>query len=48
MPEDLPLKVSEPREITNCYAEVEARGGALRYTGGPHLSYVFRGRRGLF
>ena len=23
-------------------------GGALRYTGGPHLSYVFRGRRGLF
>ena len=23
-------------------------GGALRYRGGPHLSYVFRGRRGLF
>ena len=22
--------------------------GALRYRGGPHLSYVFRGRRGLF
>ena len=25
-----------------------SRGGALRYRGGPHLSYVFRGRRGLF
>ena len=23
-------------------------GGALRYRGGPHLSYVFRGGRGLF
>ena len=23
-------------------------GGALRYRGGPHLRYVFRGRRGLF
>ena len=23
-------------------------GGALRYRGGPHLSYVFRGRTGLF
>ena len=23
-------------------------GGALRYRGGPHLSYVFRRRRGLF
>ena len=23
-------------------------GGALRYTGGPHPRYVFRGRRGLF
>ena len=23
-------------------------GGALRYREGPHLSYVFRGRRGLF
>ena len=23
-------------------------GGVLRYKGGPHLSYVFRGRRGLF
>ena len=23
-------------------------GGALGYTGGPHLSYVFRRRRGLF
>ena len=23
-------------------------GGALRYRGGPHLCYVFRGRRGLF
>ena len=23
-------------------------GGALRHRGGPHLSYVFRGRRGLF
>ena len=23
-------------------------GGALRYTGGPHLGYVLRGRRGLF
>ena len=22
--------------------------GALRYRGGPHLRYVFRGRRGLF
>ena len=22
--------------------------GALRYRGGPHLSYVFHGRRGLF
>ena len=24
------------------------RGGALRYRGGPHLRYVFRGRRGIF
>ena len=31
--------------IKNC---THAPGGALRYTGGPHLSYVFRGRRGLF
>ena len=23
-------------------------GGGLRYRGGPHLSYVFHGRRGLF
>ena len=23
-------------------------GGALRYRRGPHLRYVFRGRRGLF
>ena len=23
-------------------------GGSLRYRGGPHLRYVFRGRRGLF
>ena len=23
-------------------------GGALRYRGGPHLSYVFSGRRGIF
>ena len=23
-------------------------GGALGYRGGPHLRYVFRGRRGLF
>ena len=23
-------------------------GGALRYRGGAHLRYVFRGRRGLF
>ena len=23
-------------------------GGALRYRGGPHPRYVFRGRRGLF
>ena len=23
-------------------------GGALRYAGGPHLRYVFRGRKGLF
>ena len=23
-------------------------GGALRLRGGPHLRYVFRGRRGLF
>ena len=23
-------------------------GGALRYRGGPHLRYIFRGRRGLF
>ena len=23
-------------------------GGALRYRGGPHLRYVFRGRRSLF
>ena len=23
-------------------------GGALRYRGGPHPHYVFRGRRGLF
>ena len=23
-------------------------GGALRYRGGPHLSYVFRGGRGIF
>ena len=22
--------------------------GALRYRGGPHLRYVFRGRRGIF
>ena len=29
-------------------SSVSTPGGALRYTGGPHLSYVFRGRRGLF
>ena len=23
-------------------------GGALKYRGGPHLRYVFRGRRGIF
>ena len=23
-------------------------GGALRYRGGPHPRYIFRGRRGLF
>ena len=27
---------------------LSAREGALRYRGGPHLRYVFRGRRGLF
>ena len=26
----------------------EGPGGALRYRRGPHLRYVFRGRRGLF
>ena len=33
-------------------AKYDARGwgggGALRYRGGPHPRYVFRGRRGLF
>ena len=27
---------------------VPVPGGALRYRRGPHLRYVFRGRRGLF
>ena len=28
--------------------ELPGGGGALRYRGGPHHSYVFRGRRGIF
>ena len=28
--------------------ELQDPAGALRYRGGPHLRYVFRGRRGLF
>ena len=32
-----------------CYQMVfPVRGAALRYRVGPHLRYVFRGRRGLF
>ena len=30
------------------YSNIGPGGGALRYRGGPHLSYVFRGRRGVF
>ena len=31
-----------------CNVSPREGGGALRYRGGPHLRYVFRGRRGLF
>ena len=30
------------------YFDGHSPGRALRYRGGPHLRYVFRGRRGLF
>ena len=30
------------------HEELRLPVGALRYRGGPHLSYVFHGRRGLF
>ena len=35
-------------QIACIYAPGGGGGGALRYRGGPHLRYVFRGRRGLF
>ena len=39
------LQGDDSRNIWVCFATPV---GALRYRGGPHLSYVFRGRRGLF
>ena len=46
---EIQLKVADLK-CTNYFSQnFNARGGgALRYRGGPHLSYVFRGRRGLF
>ena len=39
-------------KVTDCLDRWEnggrRGGGALRYLGGPHLRYVFSGRRGLF
>ena len=35
-------------ELEICTSTRYPGGGALGYRGGPHLSYVFRGRRGLF
>ena len=38
-------RMSNLHGFLDCYLP---GGGALRYRGGPHLRYVFRGRRGLF
>ena len=43
------VNVISTYKISSCYAPLPGGGGALRYRGGgPHLRYVFRGRRGLF
>ena len=42
------LNLNEKKLCPNFYTRPPRGGGALRYRGGPHLSYVFRGRRGLF
>ena len=36
------------RYTTSLPKVMEPPAGALRYRGGAHLRYVFRGRRGLF
>ena len=40
----LPIWASQAITIDSVYVPV----GALRYRGGSHLRYIFRGRRGLF
>ena len=47
------LRYAWARACEEVASDLELGGGfrpgrALRYRGGPHLSYVFRGRRGLF
>ena len=39
---------SRCRQHMHMLPEGVGGGGALRYRGGPHPRYVFRGRRGLF